>query len=360
MKLRRKVSLAEVIQLPKPEPKSEVKEDTRELLDMKKMTFGGILSRSEEIQSMCSDYVVRSVNSERLRLNDLAGITYVTEQGEVRSPAISKWGMGQLCNKVGVPADYMRKCIGTGRIELAQDNLNSWLEDFNKDLFIREYNGTIRGVLTPRYSVCDTPTILNTMKNSFPVDDFNIKGYFLNEERLHIRLVSPHQLPIDSEDLYPGFSIDSSDVGRSNLTINFFIWKKVCTNGLIVPKRFGVLFHQRHRGITIEDFALNLENAMDLVNPIIDKVTESIVNTSGVSLESAFKNEDSLNELIHRVRSQTLMPEDGVKKVIQLMTDGVYEKTRWGLINSITQVAQDFTLDKRVEYERAAGGMLVA
>ena len=54
------------------------------------------------------------------------------------------------------------------------------------------------------------------------------------------------------------------------------------------------------------------------------------------------------------------MPEDGVKKVIQLMTDGVYEKTRWGLINSITQVAQDFTLDKRVEYERAAGGMLVA
>ena len=220
MKLRRKVSLAEVIQLPKPEVKEE---DTRELLDMKKMTFGGILSRSEEIQSMCSDYVVRSVNSERLRLNDLAGITYVTEQGEVRSPAISKWGMGQLCNKVGVPADYMRKCIGTGRIELAQDNLNSWLEDFNKDLFIREYNGTIRGVLTPRYSVCDTPTILNTMQNSFPVDDFNIKGYFLNEERLHIRLVSPHQLPIDSEDLYPGFSIDSSDVGRSNLTINFFM-----------------------------------------------------------------------------------------------------------------------------------------
>lgn len=360
MKLLRKKPSGIIIPMSREVATEEQQPDTRELLDMGKTSFRMILDSSYNIQSLCTDYTVTGVNNEKLRLNEYAGVTYITNEGEIRNPSISRYAMGQLCNKVGVPHEYMRKCINSGRLELAQDNLNSWLEDFNKDLFIREYNGSIRGVLTPRYSVCDTPTILETMKDHFPVDDFKIKGFFLNEERLHIRLVSPDRLPIEGEDLYPGFSIDSSDVGRSNLTINFFIWKKVCTNGLIVPKKFGVLFNQRHRGITIEDFESNLKESLDLVEPIVAKVTESILATSSVSLEEAFKSEDTLEELISKVRASTAMSETSAGKVIELMKTGVYEKNRWGLINSITEVAQEFTLDRRIELERIAGGMLVA
>lgn len=354
MKLRRPVATVPQVVEEVPQP-----EDTRELLDMGKVSFKMILDKSYNIQSLCEDFTVKNVTDETLRLNDLAGITYLTQKGEVRHPSISRHAMGQLCNKVGVPHEYMRKCINSGRIELAQDNMNSWLSDFNKDLFIREYNGTIRGVLTPRYSVCDTPVILESMKDAFPVDDYNIKGFFLNEERLHMRLVSPERLPIDGEDLYPGFSIDSSDVGRSNLTVNFFIWKKVCTNGLIVPKKFGVLFHQVHRGITTEAFQSNLKEALDLVEPIVAKVAESIQNTATVSLEEAFKDEDSLKALIESVKNTTNLSDESTGKVIQLMQDGTYSKNRWGLINSITQVAQNFTLDRRIELERIAGGMLL-
>ena len=37
-----------------------------------------------------------------------------------------------------------------------------------------------------------------------------------------------------------------------------------------------------------------------------------------------------------------------------------YEDNIWGLINSITEVAQDFTLERRLELERIAGNLLVA
>ena len=43
-------------------------------------------------------------------------------------------------------------------------------------------------------------------------------------------------LPIDGEDLFAGITLDSSDVGRSGLYVRFFIYKQVCTNGLIIPK----------------------------------------------------------------------------------------------------------------------------
>ena len=163
MKLRRPVATVPQIVEEAPQP-----EDTRELLDMGKVSFKMILDKSYNIQSLCEDFTVKNVTDETLRLNDLAGITYLTQKGEVRHPSISRHAMGQLCNKVGVPHEYMRKCINSGRIELAQDNMNSWLSDFNKDLFIREYNGTIRGVLTPRYSVCDTPCYFREHERRFP------------------------------------------------------------------------------------------------------------------------------------------------------------------------------------------------
>ena len=37
-----------------------------------------------------------------------------------------------------------------------------------------------------------------------------------------------------------------------------------------------------------------------------------------------------------------------------------YEDNRWGLINGITEVAQDFTLERRLELEKIAGSLLVA
>ena len=89
------------------------------------------------------------------------------------------------------------------------------------------------------------------------------------------------------------------------------------------------------------------------------KVAESIQNTATVSLEEAFKDEDSLKALIENVKNTTNLSDESTGKVIQLMQDGTYSKNRWGLINSITQVAQNFTLDRRIELERIAGGMLL-
>ena len=48
---------------------------------------------------------------------------------------------------------------------------------------------------------------------------------------------------------------------------------------------------------------------------------------------------------------------DGQDKVIKLMNNR-YGMTKWGLINGITEVAQDYTLDRREELEAAAGNIL--
>ena len=342
-----------------PEVVSE--EDNRELLDLGKVSFKMLLDKSYNIQSLCEDFTIDKVTDETLRLNNFAGITYMTKEGEIRNPSISRHAMGQLCSKVGVPHDYMKKCIGSGRIELAQDNLNSWLSDFKKDLFICEYDGRIRGVLTPRYSVCDTPKILEAVQDAVDLNKFKIKGSFLNEERLHIRLVGKEMLPIDGEDLFAGLFLDSSDVGRNILTVKFGIYKQVCTNGLVIARAGGTLFEQKHVGITAEEFHSGLTSSLQNIDLLVDNAVEWVQRAKHREnhWSALSEYEDDINEFISYIRQKTNLSQNSAGKVIDLMKTK-YEDNRWGLINSITEVAQDFTLERRLELEKIAGGLLVA
>ena len=43
-----------------------------------------------------------------------------------------------------------------------------------------------------------------------------------------------------------------------------------------------------------------------------------------------------------------------------LAEDFRYENNNWGLINSITEVAKETTLERRIEIEKYAGSILVA
>ena len=348
--------MGEVIQMQTAE------KEIKEVISIAPKTIDSLIILANDIALKSNDYTVKKANSlTSARFNENAGLTFVAEDGEVRSLSISRHALSQLGTKIGVPARYLEKCVSSGRIDLAQDNVNSWLEDYNKDLFIREYNGGIRGILSSKYSVCDSHEILKALDYSVDLSQYEVKGSYLNEERLHLRLISKEMLPIDGEDLFAGLFVDSSDVGRSILTVKFGIYKQVCTNGLVIARAGGTLFEQKHIGISADEFHEGL--VASICN--IDLLTENAVEwvKSSKRKENRWSvnggHEGEIREFVAHIRQQTNLSEDSASKVISLMQTK-YEDNRWGLINSITEVAQDFTLERRLELERIAGNMLVA
>ena len=316
-------------------------EDIKEVISINPIVLDNLLQRSYEIRDNSSDFNVRKATTHNIRFNDTAGITFVdSDTRNIKEFPISRYALGQLGSKIGVPARYLEKCIESGRIDLAQDNVNSWLSDFNKDLFIREYNGSVRGILSSKYSVCDSHEILE----------------------LHLRLIGKEMLPIDGEDLFAGLFIDSSDVGRSILTVKFGIYKQVCTNGLVISRAGGILFEQKHIGISAEEFHEGLVKSLSNVDLLTENAVEWVKRAkrrlNHWSVESE-EHPEEIQEFISYIRQQTNLSEDSANKVINLMQTK-YEDNRWGLINSITEVAQDFTLERRLDLERIAGNMLVA
>ena len=346
--------MAEIITLPQ-------QEEIREVIDTRPKTLDKLIIKANDIALNSTDYMVRKANTSNVRFNETAGLTFIAEDQEIRDFQMSRYALGQLGSKIGVPARYLDKCIQSGRIDLAQDNVNSWLEDFNKDLFIREYNGGVRGILSNKYSVCDSHEILEAVSDAVDLSQYKIKGSFLNEERLHVRLVSREMLPIDGEDLFAGLFLDSSDVGRNILTVKFGIYKQVCTNGLVIARAGGTLFEQKHIGITAEEFHDGLVKSLQNVDLLTENAVEWVRRAQHRDnhWSSASEYEDDINEFVAYIRQKTNLSEESSRKVIDLMNTK-YTDSRWGLINGITEVAQDFTLERRLELERIAGTLLVA
>lgn len=271
---------------------------------------------------------------------------------------LTQYSLGQICTKAGVPTNYINKCIKSEKYDLAANNVNTWLHENPSQLLVRMYGDNIRGLLSSRYQPFDTPKVLEHLLNTEGVKDYKIKGFFLDEERFHLRAVSPKRLNVEGEDLFAGIQVDSSDVGRSSLTVMFFIFKQVCTNGLCVARGGGELFRQKHMGIDADEFNSALVAAFEKI-PVLTHNAETLIKESrDIKLNHGKKAElDFIADVVRSIMINTKMSETEAQKVVGVMRDK-YNETNWGLINAITEVAQEHTLERRLELERIAGNML--
>jgi hypothetical protein len=330
--------------------------EIKEVVDTKR-SFNQLVKLSESIESNCSDHLVTQANSSSFYFNPFSSnIQYTTDEKERRVAPLTDYAFSQLCSRLGVPTSYLRKCMSAGKIELVGDNLNDWLFDFNKDLFVREHDGNIRGILTQKYSVLDTPDILDAVGDY--LGDFDIRGSYISPERFHLRATLKEEMGIKKEGMFAGIQIDSSDVGRNTLSAKAFFYKLVCTNGLILPVASN-LFEQRHIGIKKDEFLEGFKEGLKQLPIVAEEATRRIIASKKMDnlydLDDLSDRERLTGELIKGVS----LSESSAEKVIFLIQN-TYDNSRFGLINAITEVAQDYTLERRLELERYAGGLLVA
>lgn len=338
--------------------KFEIEEDNRELLSVKKTVLADLLNEAESFQSRCTD-ITSPIDSSKIR----AKLEEFKPKFYYGGAEFSDYAFSQFCTKIGVPTIYMRNCVKEGFDTLAEVNLISWAEKFKSPLVFRQYQDfkgkyTTRGVLSLRFSRYDLDEILTDVSETVPNFDerYQIKGWFFNPERFHMRWVDREKLPIPGEDLYMGMSLDSSDVGRSNLRLSFMIYKQVCTNGLIVPKQIIQGYSKKHIGISEEAFREVLKYNLTQMENSAVILTDTVTNAQEDFLDKDLLDKDKLTKYLSRHQ----ITEKASEKVYDLLEREEYEPTKWGLINSITQVAQDYTLEQRLQMEQTAGFLMYA
>ncbi len=329
-------------------------ETIHSLLGTKNLENFSLIEETEKLKGRWKDYIVDNSKVVNFRLDDDNNLIYKTINGEIRKSHISEFAFGQLCTRLGVPASYIVKCFETGKSDLAISNFSVWASSMNKALLFREFDGVIRSVLSSDYVTFDSYKIANAIERVIDKNVYVPSQVHLSADRMHVRYVNYNSLDVpESSKLYSGFTLDSSDVGRGSLNMKFFLYRFVCQNGLVQAKKGGVIYRQSHSGEAmaagkIEEFHKAIEK--------VDTLSENAVQLIKGSQNTILKPYE-VELLLERAKRELKLSQKSSDELLKLSSS--YGNTKWGVINGITELAQNFTLDTRLDYETYAGALLV-
>jgi len=150
---------------------------------------------------------------------------------------LTEWAHLQLAEKTGIPKRYYDKMREARKFELLADNVNAWLQGERR--LIRILDGKVRAILSDRYRIIDNYDLVFLALDEFQKKEtIGIYRIDLTETMLYIKAIDRTLTDIIKEQdiVYGGLVIRNSEVGASALRIEPFIFRRVCSNGLILPK----------------------------------------------------------------------------------------------------------------------------
>jgi hypothetical protein len=283
----------------------------------------------------------------------------------------TSWATGQLCQRLGIPTAYFRRCPAV----LQDMQFNFWGRQSQEDnglhedgssqhggeperWLLRAKYGTLRGVLSERYSKLDNEMLLSSVQqvlDGASANRFDISWFALGDESLHLRLVDPtvtrEALPDDR--LMAGVHVANSEIGKRAVTVDAMVWRLVCSNGLIRLVKGKSLLYQRHIHLPQERFAGALESAVEQALIAATGFMEQLIVATHEPVKDV---EDTLKKIAERW-NLTQQTQEQARRSLLAERVGQQE-TLYGVVNALTNAAQLLPADHRYDVEVLAGHLL--
>ena len=252
-----------------------------------------------------------------------------------------------LANRLRVPHSYLSRCPQP----LQAENLNHWLkqEQKTRDTFFCRFNGRqLRAVFTDRYTELDNMEILSRMLGHGFSTTAEVQ-YIIDGSMMILKMPDYGKTFGLSRDdkMVPGVTIANSEVGKLAFSIECFLYRLVCSNGLIATTSVASRFKHISKKA--------LENFPEILAQVAME-THTNENRLRLSVDTTVDNPVSSINTFNR---QFHIPaEDGEHVVQAWEADPVY--SMFGVINSYTHAAQFPEVSTGVSYRlEKAGGMIL-
>ena len=287
--------------------------------------------------------------------------------------SLTDHSMNQLCGKLEIGTQYLRKCLPVSQ-ELVAHNLNFWIKNTkSKELMVRtieresdELPNIARAVCSNRYKRIDNDVVVTHSLNKLMDLGLDIKYSHYDRDTLNITAVNPKlEGEVTKGDVVQsGVTITNSEIGSGSLMIQPFIYRLVCTNGMVAP-RYLNRFYSKHVGKIIIDPSQD-----DQYITIIEKMKKQIdlVNDNEVWKESFQKLKDSTKQTINSHQIVELAKKQGVTEseraqIFERLNHYVgdtFTTTKYDLANAITNLGNDEDKsNQRSRFFQELGGLIV-
>ncbi len=282
----------------------------------------------------------------------------------------TNYAHAQMASKLSIPKVYYDRMLNQSPNLLA-DNVNHWLDKRQEETgLIRTLRGQMRAFLSSRYRIVDNHELLAMVIPELAEMGSGIKiaSCQVTDEKMYLKVINTNiEAAISVGDpVQAGFILSNGEIGNSSISVEPFIYRLVCTNGLIVKDHKQ---RKNHAGRTTENSDLY---AVDTIQAIDDafklKVRDLVRNAISIS---TFQN--AVGDL--KIAKSNLITGNPVKAVeVTAKAIGLTESesglvlnhlirsgdlSKFGMLNAVTRTAEDIeSYDRATEIERLGSSVL--
>jgi hypothetical protein len=335
------------------------------------ITINDLVSRIMADARTKQDFIVPS---NAVKLMDGERLSWGDSRTSVPPMPMTNHAMGQLNTYLGIPSRFVDR-LREDAPDLITTNVNRLLQTKSSDRrMIRTLGGRARAWLSDRYRALDYEDVAERALPMIQEAGYNIVSANVTESKLYIHVVSPRtegELRVGDPVRF-GWVISDSEVGMGTLSIQLFMERLRCLNGMVVPEFSNKRAHLGGRVVGDSDYLVQVstettkaaddalwfgvrDHIREFSSPLgIRRVMERLKEQTEARVEG------DPQAVVEVLANKFLLKEEEKKSVLYSFLEHG-DRTRFGLANAITQLANDHTdYDRGVELEQIGGNVLMS
>jgi hypothetical protein len=307
-------------------------------------------------------------NSKSLSMVKSGQFQIETNSGAEIMPATA-YAHAQMASKLSIPKVYYDRMLKQSP-DLLASNVNHWLEERKDTSLVRTLRGRMRAFLSSRYRIVDNHEILAMVLPELAEmgDGIEIVSCNVTDEKMYLKVVNTKiEAAISIGDVVQaGFVLSNGELGNGAISVEPFVLRLVCLNGLALPSGRQ---RKNHAGRTNESTDLYANDTMQAIDSAFKLKVRDLVR-SAISI-TTFRDavadlQVSKNDIItgHPAKAVELtakaigLSNDESSSVLNhLIRSG--DLSRFGMLNAVTRSAEDLeNYDRATTVERLGSSVL--
>jgi Domain of unknown function (DUF932) len=292
-----------------------------------------------------------------------------TNNGSEEMPA-TDYAHAQMASRLQVPKPYYDRMRAQSP-DLLSTNVNHWLgQKQGETSLIRTLRSQMRAFLSNRYRIVDNHDILAMVMPELAEmgDGIQIASCNVTEEKMYLKVINTNiEAAISVGDpVQAGFVLSNGELGNGSISVEPFIYRLVCTNGLTLK---DAKQRKNHAGRANESTDLYASDTVQAIDNAFKLEIRDLVR-SAISV-TTFRDavadlQVSKNDVItgHPAKAVELtskaigLSSDESSIVLNhLIRSG--DLSRFGMLNAVTRTAEDIpSYDRATEIERLGSSVL--
>jgi len=220
----------------------------------------------------------RKVGGQVLRISGDGRLELSNGDSSGKTYSLSEVATSQMCQKLEIPVKYYRRLpdemkATVANFDIGRLNAHSYL--------LRGKGDWIRAFLSAEYVAYNNSEIAETVQSLLGNGALTMKSFVLEETHMFLKIISDEIWDVESG-LKSGIMIGNSEVGMGSVSVEPFVFRKPCTNDLIVSQEKS--FRHAHIHLTAHELTRRIAEAVSEGFRIASSVLDAFLKTREVKV----------------------------------------------------------------------------